>query len=210
MNALANVIVGWAALSIITGSFLSYQYTDLPGFDNNDEDSVSVRNGRTKNAIANILSGLVAQDLCKDRNSAIKMNVWKRFFPDSQVNWDTTSTTINTRSDLLLTSSSFRADGNTSDSNIKWKVLKSEFNWNVKQKSPTEYKIGRFAFKLNRILDLDISNGNIDWEYRKPLMLNWKIDGAYIEESNDNYDVQMDVKVPLWLDLDIQWNVVCN
>ncbi len=204
MNKLANITASAAALSIFSGSFLSHQYADLPWFV---ED---VRNGRTKNAVANIVSGLAAQNLCRDKNSSIEMNVWKKIFPDSQINWNTTSTSINTHSDLLFTSSSFNADGNVWNNNLKWEVLKSEFNWDVKQKSPTEYKIERFAVKFNRILDLELNNGNIAWSYKKPLSFNWNIDGAYIQKSSGNYDVQMDVEVPFWLDLDIQWNVVCK
>lgn len=192
------IVTGAAIISIpvLVGlGFASSQYADFPGFNDDNQD------GRTKNSIATILTGLVGQRMY-DGNSAIDVEVKKTFFPDSQITGYTTPQQIETHTSLTFTSSHFSARKNAVGL-LEGKVEKSEFDWAVEQTGPETYRVQRFGPKFNTTLDLKIKNGTISGTYKRPAGFDWSIDGVYDSQGN----VTIDVHVPLGLGLSIEGKI---
>lgn len=159
---------------------VSSEYMDLPGW------SEKLQAGRTKNAISAVVGGIIGREIYG--NSNVDLEIQKRLFPNARVTGTTTPNSIDTHVDLALTSSDFIAHPipNAQGYNfIEGTVRKSEFNWNVKQKSGNTYEINRFGPKFDARLVLDVRGGVIRGTYIRPgLHFDWDIEGTYDAEGN--------------------------
>lgn len=170
-------------------------YYDAPGF------SDKTQNGRTRNSLAALIGGIVAQQAYG--TSTIDLKVEKRFWPDTSVTGSASKDSIDTYVDLALTSARFTAKKNKYGL-FEGEVSKSEFDWNVEQISHNTWEVKRLLFKWNTKLVLNIADGKIHGTYHRPIgSFNWGIDGTY--DSNGNVDI--DVNCPLALGLRLKGKV---
>ncbi len=143
--------------------------------------------GRTKNAIASVISGVVAQKMYD--NSTIDVEVCKWLWPDSHIDGRTTPNSIYTYMDLFMfTKSEFIADRKNADNSVgplRGRVHKSELDWKINQLSENSYEIVRWGPKFNNRLDITVDNGRINGMFVRPwLHFDWRIEGEYDEDGN--------------------------
>ncbi|MFH1175072.1 MAG: hypothetical protein V1725_08145 [archaeon] len=188
MKSLKTILTIATAAAIIGCLYVSSSYLDLPGF------SQKVQQGRTKNSIATIVTGIAAQQAYG--NSRIDMNVGKTFYPDAKLTGSTTPTSIHTHLDLALTDADFHA---SNENLLQGKVEKSEFNWNVQQTGKDEYEIRRWGPKPNNTLKLHVADGIIIGEYTRWFGWDWNISGKYDSTGK----AEIDITAPLTLGLHI-------
>lgn len=182
-------------LAIFGSGITCHEYADYPGF------GASTELGRTKNSLASIIGGIVAQKI--GGNSNIEITVTKTLFPDAPLSGQTTTNTIDSLVDLTLTSSKFTATGDPGGL-MKGKVDKSEFDWNVTQVSDDKWEIGRLGWKFDTTLELTVKDGVITGEYVRPgPHFNWGIEGTYDQGGN----VKVEVSIPFSLDIGLAGKV---
>ncbi|MDP2907113.1 MAG: hypothetical protein Q8O03_04190 [Nanoarchaeota archaeon] len=175
-------------LGIGFGLFLSYsvissEYIDIPGFGGKN-----LGTGRTKNSISAIVAGIASKEIYG--NSEINLKVKKHFWPDAELTGYTTENSVDTKTDVLLTSARFKAETDTEDL-LNGEVDKSEFDWKVKQTGPNTYKIARWGPKFDATLELKIEEGGIiKGTYNRPgPHFDWGIKGTYDKEGNVNIEI---------------------
>ena len=173
----------------IGGSVVLSEYADIPLPSDYDM-------GRTKNAFATMVSGIIGHKLYG--NSKIDVGVEKSWFPDSRVTGYSTRDTIDTKTDLWLTSAHFSAIPGYS-SNLVGEVEKSEFDWKIEQKDLNKYKVARWGPKFDATLEIYVENGEIKGTYHRPSGFDWDIKGSY--DSNGNIDVEVDAPLTLGINL---------
>lgn len=184
---------GFSALAVF--GLASSEYQDVFGFDNKAES------GRTKNSIAAVVTGIIGQELYG--NSRINVDIEKTMWPDAKVTGYTTSDSIETHVDLLVTSAHFSAKRN-GNGHLEGTVDKSEFDWNVKQIGPSSYDVNRFGPKFDARVDLTVEDGKITGTYVRPgPHFDWEITGTY----NDNGDVNYTIDGPLNLGITLNGKI---
>jgi len=145
--------------------------------------------GREKNALAAVVSGILAQKLYD--SSSINLTIEKHFFVDSKITGYTTNDSIYTRIKLLFDETTFK--GFINDSNkLEGNVDKHEFDWHVIETSKDTYKIDRFFLKFNSELKISIDEKNktIVGEFiRSGLRKDWKIEGSYKDTGEISLEV---------------------
>ncbi len=170
-----------AVISAVAALGPCAQYSDMPGL------SDDTQSGRTKNSLAAVVSGIVAQKLYD--NAQIDVTIEKSFWPDAKVTGYTTPNSIDTYVDLALTHAHFTADGNAA-STLSGNVDKSELDWQVKQAGEDIYEIVRFGLKFNNTLTLQVGNGKVTGTYaRTGELYDGKIKGTYDENGKVNIDI---------------------
>ena len=181
----------------IGGSFAVNEYQDLPGFAD------KFQQGRTKNSVAAMLTGLVAQKAYGP--STIHVNMIKTCWPDSEIDGKVTNVNnyclIDTKTSLLLSSAHFTAEGPANK--IEGKVEKSEFDWTISQKDQDTYTIVRFGLKRNYELTLHVADGQITGTLYRAWGFNWDISGHYDEHGN----LDLNVSAPLTLGFELKGTV---
>lgn len=183
----ASTLIGAAILIGLPAGIHYDNYHDFPGF------TETTAAGRTRNSIANVVAGIVAQKMY-DGNSTINLTAKKSLYPNSEITGRTTPSSIDTRMDLTFAHNEFHATTGTNNKNVTLQGVlnKSEFDWAVHQTGTNTYEIGRFGLKFDTTLTLNVSNGRITGDYNHPLKFNWKINGTY----NPTGFVTIDINVP--------------
>ncbi|MFA5855968.1 MAG: hypothetical protein WC867_01310 [Candidatus Pacearchaeota archaeon] len=177
------------AAGAITYSSVIGQYMDVFGFDKDNEA------GRTKNAIATVVSGIVSRDIYGE--SEFNFDVRKTLYPDSEVYGTTSKETLSSNMDLFLTSVRFSPKVN-SEGRLEGVVEKSEFDWKLLENNEGNYDINRFGPKFDSRLKLDVGNGKINGVYERfGPHYDWIITGTY----NVDGEVKMNIDIPRGLDL---------
>ena len=156
--------------------------------------------GRTKNAIATVVSGIVAEKIFPQ--SEFKFEVEKTWWANSTVDGKTTSGGINSKTDTAFSSATFTARVYR-DGDIDGEVDKSEWNWKVKSIGPDVYKIERALLKFDHTLELKISHGQIYGVLQRSVGYDWPISGSYTPEGK----VSLCIKVPMGGDLYIHGTI---
>lgn len=178
---LGSAIEGLALATIVGGSVVSSEYTDIMGF------SEELQAGRTKNSIAAVTAGIIGQKMYGD--SDVDLEIQKQFYPDARVVGKTTSESVDTKVDLTFTSSRFTGHNNAKG-RLEGEVDKSEFNWNVKQSSKNRYDIARWGPKFDAALELTVKDGVISGTYIRPgPHFDWDVTGTYDANGNVNYEI---------------------
>jgi len=189
-GAVVTVAVGLAG-AVLVQSMLSYKnYTDY------STTSIVTSDGRTRNSIATIVSGIVAQKITSGPAS-FDMTAEKFFYPDATITGYVTPQTIDSRMHLSLAQNRFRA--NTSKDSLFGDVRKSEYDWNVERSRPDEYTIGRLGLKFDTKLSLSVKEGKINGVYDRPFGFDWDIKGYYDQKGN----VIVKIDVP-WSNCDMR------
>lgn len=171
-------------------------YGDIFGFDSDYQQ------GRTKNAIASVVTGIAAYEM--NPSSNIDVEVEKSIWFDSRITGYTTPSTIETNMDLLLTSSRFEAHTRTEEGTLTGEVKKSEFNWGVRQTGPNRYEINRFGPKFDSRLELTVENGIISGTYVRPgPHFDWDVDGTYTADGR----VEIEIDGPLNLGVTVKGEI---
>lgn len=180
--------VGAAALSFFGVSFVFSENVDYPGIFANKKAYM----GRTKNAVAALVTGLVAEKI--DQNVDFKFQLEKPFWPDAEAQGSVKNGKIDSLVDLTFSSSEFvgtRAGGT---------VNKSEYDWDIQQINENTWHVGRMLMKFDSDLILNIQDGKITGEFvRSGNHFDWSINGTYDENGN----VEIDVGIPFSNDLRI-------
>jgi len=194
MGILRTIGTAVLATTLLGGGIIGTQYADWPfPFTKNTE------RGRTKNAIATIIPGIVAHDAYY--TATIDLEAKKKCWPDTHVVGATDIWAISTAADLFSTSATFTAQYTPL---LQGTVDKSEIDWSVEQRGEHTYLVHRFGWKFNHLLTLDVKDGRITGRYeRGPMSWNWKIDGTYAGDGN----VAIHVDVPWGLDLDLEGRI---
>lgn len=136
--------------------------------------------GRTVNSVSSVVSGIVAQKAYGD--GSFNFTVTKPGWYDSKVTGDVTPQSIKTSMDLDLTSNVFNASG--VPGRMKGSVDKSEFDWEVAQVSDSTWHIGRWGFKFDNTLTLNVNAGKVSGTLERPMGFNWHVNGTYNQEGN--------------------------
>jgi hypothetical protein len=185
-----------AIAGMSTCAVVNTEYSDLPGF------SEKVQQGRTKNAIANVVGGIVAQNMY-DRSN-FSLNVTKNAFPDSTVSGKATNNSINSESELFFSNSKFIGSGNSNYGTLTGDIKKSEFDWNVTQVSPNTYEIGRATIKFDHLLNLNVENGIVSGSLERSWGFDWDIIGSYNVKTGE---VNIEIDAPLTLGIGLEGKV---
>jgi hypothetical protein len=189
MNRRSWIGYGFIAGSVIYGLTIISEYADIP--------LTKTESGRTKNSIATVVSGIIANKMYD--NSKIELEVQKQSWPDSKITGETTDSTILSYNDLSMTSAKFTAQKNR-DGKFEGKVDKSEFNWDITQTGNEKYHVGRFGLKFDADLEIKVSKGKITGEYqRHGIRFNWDIEGIY--DSLGNVNINIDGPMNLGINL---------
>ena len=161
-------------------------YQDYSGFDGRAQA------GRTRNSVATIVAGTVAQKAYGD--ASINLMAKKRFWADAAIVGSSSYHNTHAAMDLTFTRNTYRAQRDA-EGYSHGTVDKSEFNWKVDQTSQTHYGIQRALLKFDTSLDLEVKDGHISGSYNKSIAPDWKISGTYTEEG----DVKILIDVPFSL-----------
>jgi hypothetical protein len=197
MTKIGTTIRATAIAAVIGFGITIGQYSDLPmPFTKGTEI------GRTKNAIATVVAGIVGQEMY-DGNSKIDLTIGKQYWPDAKVTGSTTSGGIDTKVDLTFTSARFKADGNAKKT-LWGTVSKSEYDWDVQQNGPNSYAIVRLGPKFNSCLKIDqVKNGVIKGTYERTWAFDWDITGTYDKSGN----VRMEIDAPLTMAITLEGKI---
>jgi hypothetical protein len=171
-----------------------WQYTDLPGF------SGKTSQGRTKNALAAAVAGIVAEKIAP--NSVIDLEIQKFWYPDAHVEGRVQNGSISTHVPLAFTSATFKAEDHGGQ--ISGTVEKSEFDWDIKQTGPESWEIGRALMKFDHALNLSVKDGRVNGELVRIMGANWKIDGSYTPLG----EVEIRIDAPLTLGITLRGRVI--
>lgn len=188
--AAALTAVGVGALTLNSCT----QYQDLPGYS---EDTSL---GRTKNALAVAVAGIVAEKISPD--ATIQFTVERFWFPDAELEGTVGGGKIHTHLPLALTSATF--DAQSSDGQLNGTIEKSEFDWELRQTDPETWQIGRALLKFDHTLTLHVHDGVISGELARTAGFNWTISGTYSPEGN----VEISIDGPMTLGLLLKGSVV--
>ena len=156
----------------------SLEFTDTPGPSKHDF-------GRTVNGISTLVCGIAAQEIFG--NASVNATIQKPWFPDAKVDGRTTADFIDTEVELSMTSSHFTAQ--KEGGLMKGKVDKSEFDWSVEQTGPNTWHIGRWGYKFDSTLVIDISNGQINGSLERTMGWDWTFSGTYDTAGNIKINV---------------------
>ncbi len=195
-NALKTFGLGAAVVALIGGIYSSTQYFDMFGFSDKHQA------GRTRNALASVVSGVVAQKLTGYANSNFNFDVVKTWYPDGTAKGEISYKKIESYVPVTFTSATFSATENSAGF-YEGEVEKSEFDWNVKQVSENQYEISRFGPKFDSTLTLSAENGQIKGNYARTLGFDWPITGTYDDRGN----VSLNISVPFGLDVGLEGKV---
>lgn len=185
--ALAGIGVGALGLNSCS------QYQDFPGF------SEDASQGRTKNAIATVVAGLVAEKITP--NATINLEVEKFWYPDAHIEGSVHNGTIYTHMPLAFTSATLRAE--ETGGLIVGTIEKSEFNWDLKQTGPDTWQLGRALLKFDHSLQLSVRDGHISGELARTMGFNWSIDGTYSPDGH----VEIRIDGPMTLGMTLRGTV---
>ena len=174
-----KVVFFFVGIFILISIALGYAYIDFPG--------VSSPAGRTKNALATVITGALANELYPDREVEIEIRMVKLlWYPNSRVSGQASSGEINVYNSNFISLASFSAKKD-SDGVFRGEVAKTEYNWSV-SKGEESWEIGRFLDKLDTALVLEAKDGKISGYYSQSLSYDWIITGTYDSDGNIQLD----------------------
>jgi hypothetical protein len=188
--AAALTAVGLGALTLNSCS----QYQDLPGYS---EDTSL---GRTKNALATVVAGLVAEKISPE--ATIHFTIERFWFPDAELEGTVHNGEIHTHLPLALTSATF--DAHSNGGQIQGTIDKSEFDWELRPSGPNKWEVGRALLKFDHTLTLQVHGGIISGELQRTAGFNWTIEGTYSPEGK----VEISIDGPMTLGIVLKGSVV--
>ena len=138
-------------------------------------------------------------------NSTFEFELQKLMFPDARAFGVTDESTIDSRVEAFLSDNHFAATIDETGM-LSGRVSKNEFDWEVQQTKPAEYRIKRFGWKLDTTLRLEIENGKITGSYVRPRSkLDWSIHGTYVSDI-----VTIEIDAPLTLGVVLNGTFIRN
>ena len=190
-------LLGITSLGVcLAGGVVFSEYADVPFISR-------YKMGRTKNAVATVVSGIVAEKMSPD--AKIRINVRKTLYPDGKVNGGISSGKIKTSYGKWSGLGSTRFEAERKQDSLTGKVYKSEFDWKINETKKDEYEIKRMCLKLNYTLNLKVNNGKVEGRLIRPLAFDWNISGTYNDASGE---VDIYIKAPLTLDLSLEGKII--